>query len=83
MIFVVDRNNLQFLSHVGFTGATTYTWSTMNLVHSLVAQDGLTTVSTHSPFQDMTQSFSGHGMYHNSATPPLPSCNGDTCQPHL
>jgi hypothetical protein len=30
----------------------------------------LTTVCTHSPFQDLTQSFSGRGMYHNSATPP-------------
>ena len=21
-------------------------------------------------------------MYHNSATPPLPACYGDTCEPH-
>ena len=31
--------------------------------------DGLATVCTHSPFQDLTRSFSGRGMYHNSATP--------------
>ena len=32
--------------------------------------DGLATVCTHSPFQDLTRSFSGRGMYHNSATHP-------------
>ncbi len=44
--------------------------------------DGLTTVCTHNPFQDLTQSCSGRGtcMYNNSATPSL-ACIGDTCSP--
>ena len=32
--------------------------------------DGLTTVCTHNPFQDLTQSISGRGMYRNNVTQP-------------